>query len=151
MGLTGKLVAELELRSSGDLFYDMISNKPHHISKASPRHVQGCNLHAGKFGAPGSVVIWNYKIDGKACVGKDLVEVIDVKNKSITFKVIEGDLMNKYKFFKITINTAPMAEFNMVKWTLEYEKLYKGVDEPIKLFKLLINITKDIEVYHLQA
>ncbi|GMH01984.1 hypothetical protein Nepgr_003823 [Nepenthes gracilis] len=151
MGLTGKLIAEFEIKSSGDLFHDMFSNKPHHISKASPHHIQGCDLHDGEFGTPGSVILWNYKIDGKACVAKEIVEAIDVENKSITFKVIEGDLMNDYKIFKLTIDVTPKGDTSVVKWTLEYEKLHDGVDEALKILELAIRVTKDIEAHHLKA
>ncbi|KAL9265355.1 MLP-like protein [Drosera capensis] len=149
--LTGRLVAEFGLRSSGDLFHDMFSTKPHHISNISPQHIQGCALHEGEFGVPGSVIIWNYAIDGKANVAKEIVEAIDVENKSITFSVIEGDLTKEYKTFKLTIDIVPKGEIDVVKWTIDYEKLHESVPEPIKILEVAIHVTKDIEAHHLKA
>jgi hypothetical protein len=40
-------------------------------------------------------------IDGQAKVAKEKIEAIDDTNKSITFKVIEGDLLQEYKSFKM--------------------------------------------------
>ncbi|GAB4828755.1 hypothetical protein Ancab_040611 [Ancistrocladus abbreviatus] len=149
--LKGKLIAEFELRSSGDLFHEMFSSKPHHVKHISPHHIQGCDLHEGQFGTQGSVISWNYAIDGKPCVAKEIVEVIDVENKTITFSVIEGDLTKEYKAFKLTIDIKPEGDTNLVKWTLDYEKLHGGIGEPIKILELAINITKDIEAHHLKA
>ncbi|KAL9272706.1 MLP-like protein [Drosera capensis] len=149
--LTGRVVADYELRSSGDLFHDMFSTKPHHISNVSPQHIQGCDLHQGEFGVPGSVIFWNYTLDGKACVAKEIVEAIDVENKSITFNVIEGDLTKEYKTFKVTIDIVPKGDIDVVKWTIDYEKLKESVPEPIKILEFAINITKDIEAHHLKA
>ncbi|GAB2226668.1 hypothetical protein Droror1_Dr00022487 [Drosera rotundifolia] len=133
------------------IFHDMFSTKPHHISNVSPQHIQGCDLHEGEFGVPGSVVSWNYVVDGKANVVKEIVEAIDVENKSITFNVIEGDLTKEYKTFKVTIDIVPKGDTDVVKWTIDYEKLQESVPEPIKILELTINITKDIEAHHLKA
>ncbi|KAK1380606.1 Polyketide cyclase/dehydrase and lipid transportsuperfamily protein [Heracleum sosnowskyi] len=100
-------------------------------------HVQNCELHDGELGAVGSIVIWNYMIDGKAKVAKDLIEVIDDEKKLIIWKVIEGDLVELYNSFKITAH-------------VETEKPHEDVEDPHTLMDLLISVTKDIESHHLQ-
>ncbi|GAB4828758.1 hypothetical protein Ancab_040614 [Ancistrocladus abbreviatus] len=149
--LKGKLIAEFELRSSGDLFHEMFSSRPHQLKDVIPHHIQGCEVHEGQFGTPGSVIFWNYTLDGKPCVAKEIVEAIDFENKTITFNVIEGDLAEEYKTFKITIDIKPEGDTNLVKWTLDYEKLHEGIGEPVKILALAIKVTKDIEVEHLNA
>lgn len=64
MGLTGKLFAQVEIKSDGDLFHHLFRHKPHHLSKISPKHVQSCDLHEGEFGKVGSVIFWKY-VHGK--------------------------------------------------------------------------------------
>ncbi|XP_048428966.1 MLP-like protein 31 isoform X2 [Pyrus x bretschneideri] len=93
----GKVEADVEIKASAAKFHEMFTHKPHHISNASNRNIQGCDLHEGDWGTVGSVVYWNYFHDGKAKVAKDLVEAIDAENNMITFKVIEGDLLEHYK------------------------------------------------------
>ncbi|GAB4828760.1 hypothetical protein Ancab_040615 [Ancistrocladus abbreviatus] len=149
--LKGKLIAKFELRSSGDLFHEMFSRKPHQIKHVSPQHVQGCEVHKGQFGTPGSIIFWNYALDGKPCVAKEIVEAIDVENKTITFNVIEGDVTEEYKTFTITIDIKPEGDTNLVKWTMDHEKLHEGIREPVKILALAIKVTKDIEVEHLNA
>ncbi|KAL0288448.1 UNVERIFIED_CONTAM: Kirola [Sesamum calycinum] len=55
-------------------------------------------------GTVGSVIYWNYTHDGKERVAKEIIEAIDEEKKSVTFKVIEGDLMELYKTIKLTVH-----------------------------------------------
>ena len=58
-----------------------------------------------------------------------MVESIDWDNKSITFRVTEGDILNEYSFFKMRIKAAPKSdgEGSVVTWTMEYERMHEGV------------------------
>ena len=60
MGLTGNLVGQTEIKSDGDVFHELVRDKPHQISAIAPTHIQGCDLHEGEFGKVGSVIFWNY-------------------------------------------------------------------------------------------
>uniref|UniRef100_A0A2N9FUR4 Bet v I/Major latex protein domain-containing protein n=1 Tax=Fagus sylvatica TaxID=28930 RepID=A0A2N9FUR4_FAGSY len=102
MSLVGK-VDDVEIKAAPEKFHELFSSRPHHISNVSPGKIQGCALHEGDWGKEGTVVFWDYVHDGKAKVAKEIIESIDEKNNSITFKVIEGDLLEEYKNIKITI------------------------------------------------
>lgn len=58
--LLGKLEAYVEIKASAEKFHHMFTAKPHHVSKASPANIQGCELHEGDWGKPGSIIFWNY-------------------------------------------------------------------------------------------
>lgn len=62
--MAGKLVTQMKIKSSGDLFYELFSHKSNDLSKISPQHVTKCELLDGKWGTHGSIVLFNY-IDGK--------------------------------------------------------------------------------------
>ncbi|KAL7093630.1 hypothetical protein ACP275_11G051200 [Erythranthe tilingii] len=64
------------------------------------------------------------------------------------FKVLEGDIMELYKAFVITIHVETKNDIDLVTWTLEYEMLNEEVEHPLSLLSLLIDITKDIEIHH---
>jgi hypothetical protein len=87
-------------------------------------------------------------IDGQAKVAKEKIEAIDDTNKSITFKVIEGDLLQEYKSFKMVVRATPKGEDSLVRWSLEYKKLKEDVPEPKTLLQLLIDVCKDIGTHH---
>lgn len=89
--------------------------------------------------------------DGKNCVAKDIVEAVDEENKSITFKIIEGHLLQEFKTFKITVQTSSSAEETRVCWTLEYEKLHKDILPPVKLLEFVIHLSEDIDSHFIQA
>ncbi len=152
MGLKGKLIAEVEVRSSGDLFHDLFATKPHDIATISPNHIQGCAVHEGEFGKPGSTILWNYTLNGKACVAKEIVEDIDVEKKSISYNVIGGDLREEYKSFHLHIHvTTEGGDLNLVKWVLDYEKLHEDVPHPTQLLDFVLNVSKNIEEHHLNS
>ncbi|CAF2063922.1 BnaC06g31980D [Brassica napus] len=72
--LLGKLEAYVEIKASAEQFHNMFTARPHHVSKASPGYIQGCDLHEGDWGKPGSVIFWNYfhgKWRGKGGKGED--------------------------------------------------------------------------------
>ena len=63
--LVGKLETEVEIKASAGKFHHMFAGRPHHVSKASPGNIQGCDLHEGDWGKVGSIVYWNY-VHGKS-------------------------------------------------------------------------------------
>lgn len=90
-------------------------------------------------------------VDGKQKVGKDILEAIDKEKRSLTFNMIEGDLLELYKVFKIDFHVETHHGIDLVTWTLDYEKLKDDVEEPLTFLGALINLSKDIESYHLKA
>ncbi|KAL3654491.1 hypothetical protein CASFOL_004172 [Castilleja foliolosa] len=145
----GKLVSQTNIKSDGDVFHEIFRERPHHIPNMCPAHIQKCDVHEGDFGQVGSVIFWNYTHDGKECVAKEIIEAIDEENKSVTFKVIEGDLMELYKSFKLIVHVDTTGEDNLVTWTLVYEKLHGDVPDPHTLMDFCLKVTKDIETHHI--
>ncbi|KAL0345208.1 UNVERIFIED_CONTAM: MLP-like protein 28 [Sesamum radiatum] len=149
MGLTGKLVAAIEFKAGGDVFHELFRHKPHQVSTASPEKVHGCDLHEGEFGHVGSVICWNYTHDGKKKIAKQLIQKIDEEKKLIEFKMLEGDLMEEYKTFLITLHVETKDDIDLITWTLDYEMLNDDVGHPISLLSFFIDLTKDIETHHI--
>ncbi|EEF28116.1 MLP-like protein 31 [Ricinus communis] len=151
MALSGKVEADVKIKTSADKFHDVMGGRPHHMTIASPQKLQTCDLHDGEFGRKGSVICWNYVHDGKAKVAKELVEDIDDVNMSTTFKVIEGDILKEYKSFKFVVQATPQGEGSTVHWILEYEKLNANIPEPTSLLEFVVDLTKDIDAHLVQA
>ncbi|KAL2518769.1 MLP-like protein [Abeliophyllum distichum] len=151
MGLKGKLTAQIEMRAGGDVFHELFRFTPHQIPKMSPTTIQGCDLHQGEWGTVGSVIIWNYTHDGKPKVAKEVIEAIDEEKRSVTFKIVEGNLMELYKAIKASFHVETTSDVDLVTWTLEYEKLKDDVEDPLTLLGVCIKLTKDIESHHLKT
>ena len=86
-------------------------------------------------------------VDGKAVMSKEVLEAIDDKNNSVTFKVIGGLLMDLYKSFKFIVQATPKGEGSLVRWTLVYEKLKVDVPDPNLMLQFAIDLTKDIDAH----
>lgn len=87
--------------------------------------------------------------DGKDMFGKEIVEVIDEEKKSMTFKIIEGNVLEIYKSFKLTCHVDTEGVEHLVTWTFEYEKMNEDVEDPHTLMDVIVAITKDVESHHL--
>ncbi|KAL9231105.1 hypothetical protein vseg_006368 [Gypsophila vaccaria] len=150
MGVTGKLMIEVDIKSSGDVFHELLGNNPHQVSDIIPDKVHACDLHEGDFGKPGSTVQWDYTCEGKRCVLKEAVIERDEENKMIRYKVIEGsDLLEDFKSMNITMQVIPKGEIDAIVWTFEFEKLHDLGPYPTAVMDFAIAACRDIEAHHL--
>ncbi len=151
MSLVAKLSAEVLAVAPHHKHHGVWVGRPHHVPNVSPSKIPKVILHGGEWGSVGSVVAWHYVIDGKDHVAKDVVEAIDEENKTITYRVIEGDVLQEYKSFKLIIQNISIGEATWVRWTLEYEKLNKNIPHPIKLLELVIHLSEELDDHLVQA
>ena len=97
--------------------------------------------------------ITEYILDGKTRVAKEIIEAVDEVKNSITYRVVEGDLMEHFKSFLITVQCNPKpdgGDGSVIHWTMEYEKLHDEIIDPHTLLELAIDVTKDLEVHLLE-
>ena len=93
-----------------------------------------------------------FNSEGKKKVSKDIVEDINPEKNSITFNIIEGDLLEHYKSIKFTIQANPKTEGEgcVVHWTIEYEKLHNEILDPHTMIDFVQDVSKDLEVHLLE-
>ncbi|KAL4280111.1 hypothetical protein GQ457_03G010490 [Hibiscus cannabinus] len=144
--LVGKLESSTEIEASADMFHHMLLHKPHHVSNASPNHVQACDLHHSDWGKEGSIICWTYFLKGKAKTAKEVVESVDPKNNSLTLRVLEGDILEEFKNVLVKCKATPSAKGGgcVVQWVLEYEKLREDVADPVTTLEMLVEVGKDM-------
>ncbi|KAG5609035.1 hypothetical protein H5410_020316 [Solanum commersonii] len=99
--------------------------------------------HEGESIKIGSIVSWTYNDDGseKNKIIKEVIEAIDPEEKSITWKVIGGDLLELYD--SLTIITS--CEHEWTTCTFIYEKKTEDTPEPLVPFGFLLNLIKEME------
>ncbi|KAF7131563.1 hypothetical protein RHSIM_Rhsim09G0096000 [Rhododendron simsii] len=89
--------------------------------------------------------------DGKEKTAEDIIKAIDEEKKLVRFKIVERDLMQLYRTFRITVHVdAKFGGNNLVTWIFEYKKLSGDVEDPKSLMDFCIVLTKDIEAPHLK-
>ncbi|GMN44078.1 hypothetical protein TIFTF001_013275 [Ficus carica] len=149
--LYGKLETDVEIKASAKKLHAIFTHKPHHISNVESHKIQSCDLQEGEWGT-GSIINCNYFPDGKPRVGKDRIEAIDEEKNLITFRLIEGDLLEHFKSLALTIQANPKVggEGCTVHWTLEYEKLHGEIVDPHTLLDFVSELSKDLEDHLLE-
>ncbi|KAG6407772.1 hypothetical protein SASPL_130770 [Salvia splendens] len=132
----GKLVSQISIRWEGEVFQLFLS--PNHFSNICPDIIHSVDLVASQWGSVDSIILWNYNIE--------IIEAVNYENKSIRYKVIEGDVMQVYNEFKICVDVSAInEEENLVTWTNEYDKKSEAMPEPTLILEAGLAMTKQIE------
>ncbi|VVA94859.1 unnamed protein product [Arabis nemorensis] len=137
--LVGILETTVELKSSPEKFHDILNGRPHHVPNASPSNIQGAELQEGEMG----------QVDGEAKVLKQRIESIDPENNRATYRILEGDVMNKYKSFVVTFQVTPKEgePGSIAHWHFEYEKINEEVAHPETLLQFAVEVSKEIDAH----
>ncbi|KAM3281533.1 kirola [Capsicum chacoense] len=141
MGLKGKLIASLEVKCGGHTIFDIYHANIHHVSNISPSIINKFEIHEGEIVKIGSVVSWNYNENGQKKNVKQVIDVIDPHKKLISWKVIEGDILELYSSFIIKTS----CEHQWTTWIFDYEKRTEDTPEPLNILGLILDVTKHIE------
>jgi len=80
-------------------------------------------------------------------VAKEVVEGIDKENGKVSFKVLEGDVLELYKSFKCNLQVTPKENGSVVQWALEFEKQENHIPDPHTLLQLGVEMSKNIDSY----
>ncbi|PWA61865.1 kirola [Artemisia annua] len=145
MGLIEKKVAKIDIICNGDIIYGLFRYRLSELLNLAPEYFKSCKLQEGEWGAIGSIINWNYVIDGKSQVITHNIDAMDEKNKSLSFKVLNGDLLKFYKSFKAYLQVDGNTESSTVTLTFEYEKMNEDVPDPDSLLELGKNVIKYAE------
>ncbi|KAH0652388.1 hypothetical protein KY289_030066 [Solanum tuberosum] len=86
--------------------------------------------------------------NGKEKFSKQIIEAIDEEKKIITFKEFEGDIVNEYENWKVSLHVDEEGEKDLVSWTMEYERPNENVPELTNLLQFLIDMIKSIDDHH---
>ena len=80
---------------------------------------------------------------------KETVKAIDEQNKSISFKMLDGELLDTMKNMKSNMQVSTKGDQSLVKWTIEYENANQEL--PARYLDFLPGWTEAIEAYLLNA
>ncbi|KAK7243909.1 hypothetical protein RIF29_38722 [Crotalaria pallida] len=153
MALTGKVSSEHVIKAPVEKWFNFFSNTLHHIPKVAER-VHEANLHQGDdWHTIDSVKNWTFIIEGKHVTLKEKIVASDESNKTITWNFHDGDLGKQYKVFLLTMKLEEKHDGsgNIVKWTIDYEKVNDNVDPPYAYLDFLNQCTKDFDAHLLKA
>ncbi|KAL0372721.1 UNVERIFIED_CONTAM: Kirola [Sesamum calycinum] len=88
-----------------------------------------------------------YKLTGgEKRFSKTKIEAIDEKKRSITYKAVEGSVLETYSSLKATFAIESDGQHKVVKWSIEYEKRSACTPQPHALLALFTSLTKLLEL-----
>ncbi|KAF8109970.1 hypothetical protein N665_0089s0088 [Sinapis alba] len=145
--LQGEAEVDVEIKAPATKFFHMLAVRPQDISKASPEIVQECSVQGGEMARVGSLMTWNYVLDGKPNVVKQRIEAVDSKKNMIKLKVIEGDITKEFKSFVVTMQVTPKqgGPGGVAKLNLKYERIDENVTHPETLVQTTVKMFKDMD------
>ncbi|XVE92014.1 hypothetical protein REPUB_Repub01dG0060700 [Reevesia pubescens] len=151
MAQIAKMEVQIGIKSSADKFYDIFRNKMHLMPKICPQEFKDGKVVQGDWKSVGSIREWIYAAAGNTENIKETIEAIDDESKTMTFNMLDGDLLNYYNTFKPIVNVTASGQGSLVKWTLEYEKKNESIPAPTKYKDFLVGWSKKIDAYLLNA
>ncbi|KAL2347444.1 hypothetical protein Fmac_001444 [Flemingia macrophylla] len=152
MSLVGKISTEIGVHATAEKWFNLFATQLHHVQNLTDR-VHRTELHRGDdWHHNESIKNWTYIIDGKVTTCKEKVESVDEQNKTINYKLFDGDIDNQFKDFKLIFQAIDTDHGGaVIKWSIEYEKIGEEVDPPYGYIEYVHKCTKDIDGHLLKA
>ncbi|XP_051114404.1 kirola-like [Andrographis paniculata] len=131
-----------EIKSAPSKIYNFNKYNMSQYVNLNPQIVKKVEVIEGEEGKIGNVKLIEYVI-GKPMSLKMKVVELDDEEKSITFDVLEGDLLQMYSSFKVRVS----ASEGCATWSIEFEKLNEAVPNPDIYTKVADGLTKLLDAY----
>ncbi|XP_058735969.1 MLP-like protein 31 [Vicia villosa] len=148
MVLAGKLISELGIKASTDECFNYLAKQLHEVQDHCER-VHHTKLHQGEdWHHSDTVKHWTYLIDGKVHNHYESVEEVDEKNKMLRYNLFGGDVGEKYKVFKLTVEVIDKSDGSgAIRWTIDFEKVNETIDPPNGWMDFVTSFTRDIDAH----
>ncbi|KAL0283863.1 UNVERIFIED_CONTAM: Kirola [Sesamum angustifolium] len=137
------VVASAPIKSPADKFFNFFRYNMNEIVKIFPAGFTGVELLEGEEGTVGCVKRWNYILGGIPLTATEKIEAIDEGANSITFAVVEGDLLLLYKSFQATLTVSE----GLAKWTFVFEKATLLTPPPELYIPLAITLCTLVDAF----
>ncbi|XP_059077744.1 MLP-like protein 423 isoform X1 [Cryptomeria japonica] len=142
---------EAELNVPANQIWKAFENCADIFPKLMPNHFKSIDVLEGDGISPGSVRLIKYGEGIQLATYKlEKIESLDEANMTTTHTVLNGQIMNKYKTYKLTLKVSPGATLAtcIVKWIIEYEPAHEGeVVHPENAKETAVHTFKVLEEY----
>lgn len=82
---------------------------------------------------------------------KEKIDAVDDSERTLTYSVIDGDLLKYFKNLKGHLSVTPKGDGSLVKWSSEYEKGSQEVPEPDMIKEFAVKTFQQVDEYTLNA
>ncbi|CAL0314044.1 unnamed protein product [Lupinus luteus] len=148
MATRGKLEVDIDLKSNADKFWETIRESTTIFPKAFPHDYKSIEILEGDGKAAGSIRHITYA-EGSPIVksSKEKIEAADDEKKTVSYAIIDGDLLQYYKKFRGQISVTPNENGSEVKWSAEYEKAAHDVPDPTIIKDFAVKNFLEVDAY----
>ncbi|KAF9683626.1 hypothetical protein SADUNF_Sadunf04G0033400 [Salix dunnii] len=125
------------------VFYQFFMRKANLLPAVSPCNVKKIELVDGTISwdtTVGTRKLIHFCEDGAEYFKDEAVE-IDYQANKITYKVLEGTMMQFYDSFKATLE----VQTGTAKWTIEFQKKSESCPDPDIYLRRLDHVNKDLD------
>ncbi|KAK4485783.1 hypothetical protein RD792_008430 [Penstemon davidsonii] len=150
--MASKLEVEVEVKSSAEKIWESMKNFSTLFPKAFPDLYQSIEILEGDGKSVGSIRLIKYS-PGLALISTstEKIESVDEENKTLSYTIIDGDMLKFYSSFKATISLAPKGDGAVVKFVSEFIKASEEVPQPDLFKDFIVKNFQDLDAYLLKA
>ncbi|GFP91548.1 mlp-like protein 423 [Phtheirospermum japonicum] len=144
-----KVEVEVEMKSKSDKVWHSIRESTDVFPKALSHNYKSIEVLEGDGKSAGSIRLVTYQpgLPDITKPAKEKVEKMDEANKTLSYSVIEGDVLQYYKNFKASLSVSPKGDGSVVKWWCEFDKASDEVPNPDLIRDFATKNFQDLDAY----
>lgn len=155
--MASKAELVVEVKSPADKLWAALRDSTELFPKIFPEQYESIETVEGDGKSAGTVRLLKYTgAVPMLTFAKEKLELADDENKVVSYSVVDGELVNFYKNFKITLKVAPAAKEAeagggaVVNWTMEFDKASDQVPDPDVIKETATKTFHDLDDYLLK-
>ncbi|KAG6396514.1 hypothetical protein SASPL_142665 [Salvia splendens] len=148
-----KFETEIELKTSPEKLWKNLKEFVTLFPKAMPDLIEGIDVIEGDGRSVGTVYVATFKpteVSPVATIIKERLEIVDDEKKIWGYRVLEGDILENYKNFKVVIyvGSSPKSDGALIKYTAEFNKANEKVVVDHDILKAFaVQMYKNVDAY----
>ncbi|KAL7091616.1 hypothetical protein ACP275_12G116700 [Erythranthe tilingii] len=148
--MSSKVEVEVEVKSSAEKVWESIRESTTVFPKALPNQYNSVEVLEGDGKSVGSVRLMKYPPNAgstEITSSKEKIEAVDEEKRSLSYIVIDGDVLKYYKNFKASLGVNAKGDGSVVKWCCEFDKADEQVPDPDIIKDFAIKSFQDLDAY----
>ncbi|KAL5216294.1 hypothetical protein ABZP36_007695 [Zizania latifolia] len=154
--MASKVELMVEVKSAADKLWTALRESTELFPKIFPEQYKSIETVEGDGKSAGTVRLLKYT-EGVPMVtfAKEKVEVADDEKKVVSYSVVDGELVDFYKNFRVTLHVTPKGAGEdgagaVVSWAMDYDKASDQVPDPDVIKETAAKTFHDLDDYLLK-
>ncbi|CAL0311916.1 unnamed protein product [Lupinus luteus] len=145
MATLEKIETNVEIKTNADKYWRTFRDYRTVFPKVFSKY-RSIEILEGDGKSVGSV-LRHITFEGSLKSATERIEAVDDEKRTLTYAVIDADILQDYKNYKGHISVTPKGNGSEVKWIAEYEKASQEVPDPISIKDYLVDTFLKLDAY----